>query len=217
MITGYFGVPRVGKNTMATKIARKALRQRLYFFGLVGPKKYDHVYTDFYCEGCEKIDFHVLKEYKMYNSLIIFEEMALDADNRAFKSFDQAIRDYLVLHGHLFNDIIYLTQDYALVDKKIRSLTQELWYLEKSVVPFLSEFTIARRIFRSININEFNGDLVMGYRFCNFIERFFTSNIKICYRRPYYKYFDSHDEGVLASRPVFESMQWTIAEADSIT
>lgn len=208
MITGYFGVPRVGKNTLATKIARKALRQRLYFFGLIGPKKYDHVFTDFYCQGCEKIEFNDLKKYKMYHSLIIFEEMALDADNRAFKSFDQAVRDYLVLHGHLFNDIIYLTQDYSLVDKKIRSLTQELWYLSKSCVPILSEFTIAKRIFRAVNINEFNGDLVMGYRFCNLIERFFTSNIQICFRRLYYKYFDSHDEGVLASRPVLQSVKW---------
>lgn len=210
MISCYFGVPRVGKNTMLTKKARKALRQRVGFLGLFGPKKYEHVYTDFACEGCEQIDFKKLGEYKFYNSLFLFGEMALEADNREFKTFQKEIRDFLVLHGHLWNDVIYATQNYSNVDKKIRELTEELWYLNKSVVPILREFTTARRVYRTITINEYTGELIMGYRFCNFLERFFTTNYQIVFRRLYYRFFDSWEEGVLESRTEYKSEPWKI-------
>lgn len=210
MITCLFGVPRVGKNTMLTKIARKALRQRVGFMGLFGRNRYDHVYTDFACEGCEQIDFKKLGEYKFYNSLIIFGEMALEADNREFKTFQKEIRDFLVLHGHLWNDVVYATQNYSNVDKKIRELTEELWYLSKSVVPILREFTTAKRVYRTIAINEYTGDLIMGYRFCNFLESLFTSNYKIVFRRLYYRYFDSWEEGVLEQRDEYQSAPWKL-------
>lgn len=212
MITCYFGVPGVGKNTILTKLARKAKRRRLYFRGLIGPKRYDHIYTSFYCEGCEMIDFNDLEKYKTYNSLIMFDEMSLDADNRDFKTFSKGKRDFIVLHRHLGNDIIYATQNYAKVDSKIRDLTDELWYLSKSVVPILREFTVARRIFRTIAINEFTGDLILGYRFCNFLERFFVSNLKIVFRRFYYKYFNTHDEGSLATRTEYNSIEWKVEQ-----
>ena len=208
MITCYFGVPRVGKNTMATKIAQKGLKQRIGLFGLYGEKRFEHVYTDFACFGCEQISFDKLGTYKIYNSLIIFGEMGMEADNREFKKFAPEIRDFLILHGHLGNTIIYLTQDYSNVDKKIRMLTEELWYLSKSVVPILREFTVATRIYRNIAINEYTSDLVMGYRFCNVIERLFVSNHKIVFRRLYYPYFDSWEEGCLESRPVYEGVPW---------
>lgn len=210
MISCYFGVPRVGKNTMATMLAQKGLNKKV---GLVRPvKRYDHVYTDFSCFGCEKIDFQKLSKYKIYNSLIIFGEMGMEADNREFKKFAPEIRDFLILHGHLGNDIVYLTQDYSNVDKKIRNLTEELWYLTKSVVPILKEFTIATRIYRKIAINEYVGDLIMGYRFCNGLERIFVRNTRILYRRKWYPYFDSWEEGVLEKRPILESQPWDITK-----
>lgn len=217
MISCYFGVPRVGKNTLATKFARQGLKRRVGFLGLTGAKRYSHVYTDFPCEGAEQIDFSKLGQYKFYNSLIIFGEMALEADNREFKKFSSNVRDFLVLHAHLHNDIIYLTQDYSNVDKKIRMLTEELWYLQKSAVPILREFTTAKRIYRCISINEHTGDLVMGYRFCNFIESLFIRNYQFVFRRRYYKFFDSWEEGVLEKRPVFKSLQWELQKRPKVT
>lgn len=205
MITCYFGVPRVGKNTLLTKIARRSLYKKMK-----GQKRYEHVYTSFSCAGCEKIDFDKLGDYKFYNSLIIFDELALDADNREFKKFRQEIRDFLVLHGHLGNDIIYATQNYQNVDKKVRELTDELWYLSKSVVPFLRQFTVARRIYRNISINEFTSELVLGYRFCNFLEKLFVRNTMIVFRPLYYRFFNSWEEGVLAERTVYQSELWKI-------
>lgn len=203
MITCYFGVPRVGKNTMLTMIAQRELRRMRR-----GKSKYEHIYTDFYCKGCERITFTDLDKNKIYNSLVMFEEMGLSADNREFKTFKKGIRDFFVLHGHLHNDIIYATQEYTDVDLKIRKLTEELWYLKKSCVPILKHFTLATRIFRKININEFTAELTVGYRFADILERIFVRPFKICFRPLYYKKFDSHDEGVLAVRPEYQGEPW---------
>ena len=211
MITCYFGVPGAGKTTLLTKFAMGAIKdQKLpsWYLRLKKRRRYDHVYTNFYCEGAEIIDFKDLGKYKIYNSLIILDELAMDADNRKFKTFDDNIRDFFILHRHLGNDIIYATQSYEAVDLKIRFLTQELWYMSKSVVPLLREFTVAKRIYRNININEHTSELILGYRFCNIIESFFVRNIQICYRKKYYKAFNSFDEGKLEPREVFTSKTW---------
>lgn len=203
MITGYFGVPGVGKTTLLTKIAVKAIKRMNK-----GRGKYEQVYTNFYCKGALKLDFNDLKNFKVVNSLILLDEITMDADNRDFKNFPDEIRDFFILHRHLGNDIIYATQGYDAVDKKIRLLTQELWYMQKTVLPLFSEITSAKRIYRTININEHTSELTLGYRFCNLVESFFTSNYKTVWRRRYYKYFDSFDEGVLEQRPYLTTTHW---------
>lgn len=211
MITCYFGVPGAGKTTLLAKFAQRAIKdQKLpnWLLMLKKRKKYAHIYTNFYCKGAEKIDFKDLNKYKTYDSLIILDELAMDADNRKFKEFSNEIRDFFILHRHLGNDIIYATQSYEAVDLKIRFLTQELWYMSKSVVPLLRNFTTAKRIYRNIAINEHTSDLILGYRFCNFIESFFVRNYQIVHRKKYYKYFDSYDEGQLADREVYKSQKW---------
>jgi len=197
MIKCYFGVPGCGKTTTLVKVARKE-QKRL-------KKRYKEIYTiNFQCVGCIPIEFNDLKEYKFNDALILIDEITMDADNRSFKTFPKEIRDFFILHRHLGVDIIYATQNYENVDKKIRDLTGELWYMSKSVVPFLKNFTTAKRIYRNININEFTSDLTLGYRFCNFIEMLFASNMEIIWRRKYYKYYDSWDELNLKDRPVYQ-------------
>ena len=203
MVTCFFGVPGVGKTTLGTYFSVKELVKMAR-----SKSKYKHVYTNFYCEGAEFIEFNVLKTHKIYDSLLIFDELSMDADNRKFKQFSDKVRDFFILHRHLGNDIIYLTQNYDMVDAKVRALTQDLWYMSKSVVPLLSQFTVARRIYRTININEHTSELVLGYRFCNFIESLFVRNVRIVWRKPYYKYFDSFEECQLEDRPVYTSYIW---------
>lgn len=203
MIIGYFGVPGSGKSTLLSKFAVKELKRIQK-----GKSKYKNVYTNFYVAGCKQIDYDKLNELKVYDSLIILDEITLDADNRNFKSFPTGVRDFFILHRHLGCDIIYATQSYELVDKKIRQLTQELWYISTTVVPLLRNFTMARRIYRTIKINEYTGDLILGYRFCNLLELMFTSNIKTVFRPLYFRFFDSYDEGVLEKRKIFDSDTW---------
>lgn len=193
MIAGYFGIPGCGKTTLLTKLARKELKRI--------KKRYDNIYTiNFKCDGCKEIKWNDLEKYLIENSLILIDEITLNADNRQFKNFSNEARDFFLLHRHSGCDVIWATQNYDKVDVKIQGLTQELWYMSKSIIPLLREFTTARRIYRKININEHTSELTLGYRFCNIIESFLVANFKIIWRKPYYKYFDSFDLLTLEQR-----------------
>lgn len=193
MIKAYFGVPGSGKSTILVKEYKK------------NRKKYDYVYTiNLQIVGVPMITKEDLEKYKFKNTLILWDEITMDADNREFKSFSKALRDFFILHRHLGCDIIYATQNFENVDKKVRDLTSELWYMQKSVIPLFSQFTSAKRIYRTININEHTSDLTLGYRFCNFVESLFVSNFKLTFRPRFYKYFDTHDELSLKNRLLYE-------------
>lgn len=193
MIKAYFGVPGCGKSTTLVKEYRK------------NRKKYKNIYTiNIDIKGCKRITKEDLEKYKFINSLILWDEITMDADNREYKTFSKPLRDFFLLHRHLGCDIIYVTQNFENVDKKVRDLTSELWYMSKSVIPLFSGFTATKRIYRAININEYNSELTLGYRFCNFIEGLFVSNFKLIWRRLYYKYFDSWDELTLKDRRNYE-------------
>lgn len=195
MIRGYFGVPGSGKTTTLVKKAIKELKR----------KKYDHIYTiNFKCSGCTEIEWEDLAIYKMYNSLILIDEISTLADNREFKTFSKGHRDFFIMHRHIGNDIIWATQNYEKVDKTIRELTQELWYMSKSIIPLIDKFTRCKRIYRNININEHTSELTLGYRFANMLEGFLVSNNEIIYRGRYYKYFNSYDELMLEEREILK-------------
>lgn len=193
MIKCYFGVPGCGKSTILVKEYRK------------NRKRYDYIYSiNISIDGVERITKNDLEKYKFKNTLILWDEITMDADNREFKSFSKDLRDFFILHRHLGCDIIYATQNFENVDKKVRDLTCELWYMSKSVVPFLKSFTSAKRIYRKININEFSSELTLGYRFCNFLESIFVSNFRLVFRPFYYRFFNTHDELSLSNRILYE-------------
>lgn len=193
MIKAYFGVPGCGKSTTLVKEYKK------------NKKKYDYIYTiNLKIKGVPMITKEDLENFKFKNTLILWDEITMDADNREFKSFSKDLRDFFILHRHLGCDIIYATQNFENVDKKVRDLTCELWYMQKSVVPLLGQFTTTKRIYRTININEHTSELTLGYRFCNFVESIFVSNFKIIFRPRFYKYFDTHDELNLKTRLLYE-------------
>lgn len=193
MIKAYFGVPGCGKSTTLVREYRK------------NRKRYKNIYTiNIDIKGCKRITREDLEKYKFINSLILWDEITMDADNRDYKSFSKPLRDFFLLHRHLGCDIIYATQNFENVDKKVRDLTSELWYMSKSVIPLFSGFTSTKRIYRAININEYNSELTLGYRFCNFIEGLFVSNFKLIWRRKFYRYFDSWDELTLQDRRNYE-------------
>ena len=97
MITCYFGVPGVGKTTIATKIAQLELRKIKK-----GKSQYKHVLTNFNCKGCERVTFEDLGRKDIQNSLIIFDEITLDADNRNHKNFAKESVEGFILHRHFF-------------------------------------------------------------------------------------------------------------------
>ena len=60
MVVGYFGLPGSGKTTFLTRIAQKELKRMKK-----GKSKYKHILTNFYCDGCEKIQYSYLGNYEI--------------------------------------------------------------------------------------------------------------------------------------------------------
>lgn len=194
MIQGYFGLPGSGKTTFLTMIAQKELKKIKK-----NKSNYDKVLTNFYCDGCYKIDYKDLGHYSIEHSLILLDEITLDADSRDFKQFDKFHKSFFLLHRHYNCDVIYFTQQYDGVDKKIRDITSSLYRVKK--VAFIS---IATQIYRCLDINEQTKEIVQGYRFPNIIERLFFRVHRYCLRPIYYKYFDSWE------RPDLEDYEYSV-------
>ena len=176
-------------------------------------KKYENIYSvNIEIKGVKQITKEDVRKYRFKNALILWDEITLDYDNRNFKEFTKEDKEFWLLHRHMGVDIIYATQNYENVDKKIRDLTIELWYMQKSVVPIFRGLTTTKRIYRNININENTSELTLGYRFCNRVEGIFVSNFKIIWRRKYYKYFNSFDELNLKERKQYEERNDNITD-----
>ena len=185
MVTGYFGLPGSGKTTFLTMIAQKELR-------LIrsGKSKYDKVFTNFYCDGCYVLRWQDLGTKLFENCLILIDEITLFADSRDFKQFPQSIKTFFILHRHYCCDIVYFTQHYNNVDKKIRDLTYDLYFVK----PFLPWFSKATRIFRTLDIQEQTHEIVNGYRFSKLFDLLFKGSVvKLCFRPRWYRYFDSYE------------------------
>lgn len=182
MVSGYFGLPGCGKSTFLTMIARKELRRIRR-----GKSKYQHVLTNFYCEGCELIEYQDLGHYEIRDSLILLDEITLDADSRNFKQFDSFHKHFFLMHRHYNCDIIYFTQQYDGVDKKIRDITVNLWFIRR-----YGPISVAKRIWRTLDIHEQTKEIVQGYRFSNLFEILFMNPREWCWRPRWYKYFDSY-------------------------
>lgn len=199
MITCYFGLPGVGKSTVLAMLAQRELKRIKR-----GKSKYKRVFTNFPVKGCFEFHFKMLGLVDMSDSLILIDEITMDADNREFKSFPVHVRNAFILHRKYGQDIIYFTQNWNAVDKKIRDLTAELYYLKR--LPLL---TVGTRIFRCQDINEQTKEIVFGYRFPNLWERIksfilpFYSIYVSCFRPFYYKYFDTFEAPELPSHTFF--------------
>lgn len=214
MITGFFGVPGVGKTTVAVMFARRALKKIKR-----GKSPYKHVLTNFECKGCEKINFTDIGVYDVQESLIILDELTIDADNRDFKNFKKTSVEGFIYHRHYLCDILYFTQDYNAVDKKIRNLTQDLYFLRRSLVFPFSLFTRYKRIFRCIDINDLTKEIITGYRFPNLWEAFLSliSPLSLggfCFRPLYYKYFDSFSQPLKLKPFKYESWHSMLSEVN---
>ena len=188
MITCFFGLPGCGKSTLLAKLAYKELKRIKK-----GKSKYVRVLSNYFIRGCSVLDFDMLGKYDMSNSLILIDEISLDADSRDFKSFSKPLKQFFILHRHYGCDIIYATQQYDGVDRKIRELTQNLYYMKKA-----GPLTYATAIYRKITITE-DSEIKMGYVLPKLIK--IISDIRhtmiFCFRPRYYKLFDSFDSPVL--------------------
>ena len=195
MIALYFGLPGAGKTTI---LAQKA-------YDAVKKGKYDHVYTNVKLNmpGVTYIDNDCIGQFQLENCLLLIDEATLFADSRAYKSFDKDKLQYFLMHRHYHVDIILFTQQWDGVDRKIRVITDRVYYIYKTWLtgPWISK---CYRIPYGIIIpdpkkgGEKLGEIIQGYARPPWFVRLFAMRV---YRPRYYKYFDSWEAKPLKELP----------------
>lgn len=193
----YFGLPGAGKTTLMAHMALKGVKD----------KRYQHVYGNvkMAIDGYTYIDNECIGQYDLSDALILIDEATLFADSRAYKTFDKGKLEYFLEHRHFNVDICLFTQQWDGVDRKIRVITDRVYYVYKGKL-FGHWFTTYYRIPYGIIIpdprkdksSEKLGDIVQGYCKPNILIRLFAPKL---YRPKYYKYFDSWERRELPRLP----------------
>lgn len=184
----FFGLPGCGKTTLLTARALAALSSN----------RYTYVYTNVRLSipGVIYIDNDCIGKYDLRDAKLLIDEATLFADSRAYKTFSHDRLQYFLEHRHYNVDIELFTQQWDGVDRKIRVITDRVYYVYKG--PLLGRwFTSYYRIPYGIIIpdpkrdgSEKLGDIVQGYCKPSLLTRLFCPKL---YRPKYYRYFDSWD------------------------
>ena len=218
MISLYFGLPGCGKTTMYTKLAVDAdiLIEKDKKRVAKGKKPfcpYKHIYGNvplFGLSNYTRIKFSYLGVYDIRDCLLLIDEATIEVDSRDFKGFKKETKEFMLLHRHYNVDIVFFTQQWDGIDKKIRVITDRVYYLYKD--PLTAKwFTRMYRVPYGIIIpdpkkdsSEKLGEIVQGYCRPSFFVRVFSPWL---YRKKYYKYFDSWDAPRLKPLPTVGSTQ----------
>ena len=187
-ISLFFGLPGCGKTTLMVSHALKAAKG----------KRYKNVYCNvpISVPGVTFIDNDMIGQYNLRDCLILIDEATLFADNRAYKTFGKDKIQYFLLHRHYNADVFLYTQQWDALDRKIRVITDRVFYMYKGKLlgKWISSYY---RIPYGIIIpdpkkkdGEKLGDIVQGYCKPNLLIRMFCPKL---FRPRYYRYFDSWD------------------------
>lgn len=200
MIAVYFGSPGAGKTTMAVRELQKA------------KKSYRYTFANFGCKGITMDDVSLVGLGSWTfprGSYIAIDEAGIEYNNRKFKSLDQDTIKWYKLHRHYGVDISIWSQSWDDMDITLRRLADRLYYIRK-----IGPFTLIRRVYKRVTVDKQTEQIIDGYRmvsmfwlllkpvyFASFLLLglgfFFKlvlpfDEIKLVWRRPYYKFFDTH-------------------------
>lgn len=186
MVRGYFGLPGSGKSTFLAKKAFQTNRKGFDVF----------VNEDFPIAGCYLYKFSDLGRYEVKNGLVLMDEVSLDADNRDFKQFSKRSKTFFILHRHYYLDVVWCTQKYNGVDNKILNMTDQMYYIKRWPLGFSMATKIDSIIYiptrRSLKLTA--GDITQTHIKSGLLSILlapFTGALEICWRRRFYRYFDS--------------------------
>ena len=141
------------------------------------------------------IDNDCIGKYELRDCLLLIDEATLFADSRAHKEFSKSRMEYFLEHRHRNADIFLFTQQWDGVDRKIRTITDRVFYIKKGLL--LGHWiSSCYRIPYDIIIpdpkkaagGEKLGEIIQGYCKPPWFVRLFCQRI---YRPKYYPYFDS--------------------------
>lgn len=184
----YFGLPGCGKTTLLAALAFKAVKSG----------KYKNVYSNIPLKifGVTYIKNECIGKYVLEDGLVLIDEATLYADSRDHKNFSNGQLTYFLEHRHFNVNIVLFTQQWDGVDRKIRVITDRVYYVYKGL--FLGHwFTRYYRIPYGIiipnakkNEGQKLGEIIQGYCKPNLLIRLFSPWL---FRPLYYPYFDSWD------------------------
>lgn len=133
-----FGKKGSGKTTTLTKIALKELKRKRKVYSTVEiPSTYL-----FNTDDIGSMTFEP-------NSTVLIDEVGMIWDNRDFKNFKPAVRDFFK-YQRQYKLKIYLFSQTFDIDLKLRNLTDEMYLLSNC----FRVFSVARRISKKITIKE---------------------------------------------------------------
>lgn len=191
----FFGLPGSGKTTVLAKLALDAIKRG----------KYEYVYSNVHLNipGVTIIDNDCIGKYELHDCLLLIDEATLFADSRDYKKFDRGRLEYFLEHRHRNADIVLFTQQWDGVDRKIRVITDRVYYVYKGLWTrkWISSYY---RIPYGIVIPDPKrggdklGEIVQGYSKPPLLVRLFATRI---YRPKYYKYYDSWELDPLPPLP----------------
>lgn len=193
----YFGLPGCGKSTLLVKKALKGVKS----------KRYLHVYsnTDICVPGVTIISNDCIGRYDLSDCLLLIDEATLFADSRAYKSFTPDKLQYFLEHRHYNADILLFTQQWDGVDRKIRVITDRVYYIYKGKILghwWSTYYRIPYGIIipdpKKDKSSEKLGEIVQGYCKPNILIRLFSPKL---FRPLYYKYYDSWERPPLPKLP----------------
>ena len=185
MISCFFGLPGCGKTSILARIA--VSEQKRIDRGI---SKYRYVYSNVpvLYPRIRTLFKNDLGNVDIRNALILVDEATLFADCRNYKNFPPQLTYFFMMHRHYRCDFIYFTQFFDSVDKRMRTVTERLFYVKRGLIGR----TVYTRIPKAIIIPKDTGDILEGYRMPNLIERLFFR--RSFFRFRYYKFFDSYVE-----------------------
>lgn len=200
MISLYFGLPGAGKTTLLVKTAIDTAKKIVS-----GRSKYKNVYTNVAISFpfIRTIPFEYLGKYNIENALILIDEASLFADNRDWKKMTDQFRDFVLTHRHYKDDIIFFSQGWDSVDKKIRTCCNAVYYLKscRLLKGFTAIYPLDYGIYipvQSADASSSYGEIAEGYKMPSLMSRIFAKKF---WRKPYYKYFDSFEKKDLPALP----------------
>lgn len=188
----YFGLPGCGKTTTLASHAVKASRSG----------KYRNIYSNVFLsvEGVTVIPFDFFGTYELRDCLFLIDEAMIVCGDRDHKNFSKEKLKEFMMHRHKDCDIILFSQEADGVDKKIRSITDRMYYVKKGLLLGHWFSTIYRIPYDVMfpSAGDHVGDIIMGYKKPPFFARLFAKRL---YRPKYYEYFDSWENDPLPPLP----------------
>ena len=167
----FFGLPGCGKTTILTKLAYDAVRSR----------RYKNVFSNVPLSICgvTYLDNSCIGKYILEDGLILIDEASLYADSRDHANFSKGQLSFFLMHRHFNVDIYLFTQQWDGVDRKIRVITDRVYYVYKDIITggwFSRYYRIPYGIIipDPKNGSDKLGDIIQGYCKPNFFVRLFS-------------------------------------------